>query len=203
MLRDVEAFDDAIDDDASAGLETSKLTESSGLVGRFYSRKNFPSTPSWAKYVEPAVEGGIHGVQSASASGLLLLTVDGHTFALTFGYGRSFLDRAKIERRFGLKVALNLIDEKQIRSLDTKLFDETVVSRNTKTRRTAELPAFGVDILRDIVRAVTGVAPPSSGYKGVLPFFSRLTLMQTVRDLNRLGFTKIALARVPLEEPST
>lgn len=36
-----------------------------------------------------------------------------------------------------------------------------------------------------------------------LPFFSRLTLMQTVRDLNRLGFTKIALARVPVEEPST
>lgn len=103
----------------------------------------------------------------SSASGLLLLTVDGHTFALTFGYGRSFLDQTKIERRFGLKVALNLIDEKQIRSLDTKLFDEMVVSRNTQTSRTAELPAFGVDILRDIVRAVTGIAPPSSGYKGV------------------------------------
>lgn len=76
--------------------------------------------------MEPAVEGGIHGVQSASASGLLLLTADGHTLALTFGYGRSFLDQSKIERRFGLKVALNLIDEKQIRSLDTKLFDEMV-----------------------------------------------------------------------------
>lgn len=42
-----------------------------------------------------------------------------------------------------------------------------VVSRNTQTSRTAELPAFGVDILRDIVRAVTGIAPPYSGYKGV------------------------------------
>lgn len=31
-----------------------------------------------------------------------------------------------------------------------------------------------------------------------LPFFSRLTLMQTVRNLNRLGFTKVALARVPV-----
>jgi uncharacterized protein (TIGR04141 family) len=167
LLRDVEQFDDAIDDDASAGLEISQLTESSGLAGRFYSKKNFASTPSWAKYVEPAVEGGIHGVQSASASGLLVLSVDDHTFALTFGYGRSFLDQAKIERRFGLKVALNLIDEKQIRSLDTKLFDEMVVSKNTQTSRTAELPAFGVDILRDIVRAVTGIAPKSTGYKGV------------------------------------
>ncbi len=32
-----------------------------------------------------------------------------------------------------------------------------------------------------------------------LPFFSRLTLMQTVRDLNRLGFTRVALARVPVQ----
>ena len=167
LLRDIENVDDAIADDASAGLEISELTGSSGLAGRFYSKKNFPSTPSWAKYVESAVEGGVHGVQSASASGLLVLTVDGHAFALTFGYGRSFLDQAKIERRFGLKVALNLIDEKQIRSLDTKVFDEMVVSKNTQTSRTAELPAFGVDILRDIVRAVTGIAPESSGYKGV------------------------------------
>lgn len=33
---------------------------------------------------------------------------------------------------------------------------------------------------------------------GWLPFFSRLTLMQTVRDLSRLGFTKVALTRVPV-----
>lgn len=36
-----------------------------------------------------------------------------------------------------------------------------------------------------------------------LPFFSRLTLMQTVRDLNRLGFTKVALVRVPVAAAPT
>lgn len=36
-----------------------------------------------------------------------------------------------------------------------------------------------------------------------LPFFSRLTLMQTVRDLNRLGFMKVALVRVPLTMEET
>lgn len=167
LLRDVDQVDDAIDKEAELGLQVSELIERSGLDGRFYSKKNFPRTPSWAKYVEPAIQGGIQGVQSASASGLLVLRVDDRLFALTFGYGRSFLDQAKIERRFGLKVALNLIDEKQIRSLDTKLFDEMVVSKNTQTSRTAELPAFGVDVLRDIVRAVTGIAPASTGYKSV------------------------------------
>lgn len=167
LLRDIDKFDDALAEDAGKGLDSSKLSQASGLAGRFYSKKSFTRTPGWVKYLDPAVDGGVQGLQSASASGLLILKVDSHTFALTFGYGRSFLNQAKIERRFGLKVVLNLIDERQIRSLDTKKFDEMVVSTNTQTSRTTELPTFGVDILRDIVRAVTGIAPQNSGYKSL------------------------------------
>lgn len=167
LLRDVGDLDSALAEDVVKSLDVSELKKASGLTGRFYSKKSYPRTPSWAKYVEPVVDGGVQGVQSASSSGLLLLKVDGNTFALTFGYGRTFLDQAKIERRFGLKVALNLIDERQIRSLDTKKFDEMVVSTNTQTSRTTELPTFGVDIIRDILRAVTGIAPTGSSYKSL------------------------------------
>lgn len=167
LLRDIADLDDALADDVAKTLDVSELTQASGLTGRFYSKKSFSKKPAWATYLDPAVNGGVQGLQSSSASGLLLLQVDGHTYALTFGYGRSFLDQAKIERRFGLKVALNLIDEHQIRSLDTKKFDEMVVSTNTQTSRTTELPTFGVDVLRDILRAVTGVAPETSGYKSL------------------------------------
>lgn len=169
LLRDIEDFDDALADDVPSSLTISYLSQDSGLTGRFYWKKHFPSTPPWVKYLEPAVEGGLVGLgsSSASASGLLVVTVDEHTYALTFGYGRSFLSQAKIERRFGLKVALNLIDPRQIRSLDTKVFNEMVVSKNTQTSRTSDLPTFEVDTLRDILRAVTGVAPKGSGFKGV------------------------------------
>lgn len=167
LLRDVKVCDDALAQDVKAELMTSDLTEDSGLHGRFYVRKSFVRTPGWVKYVEPAVEGGVHGVQSASAAALLIVQVDGRTFALTFGYGRGFLNPARIERRFGLKVVLNLIDERQIRSLDTKKFDEMVVSTNTQTSRTTELPTFGVDVLRDILRAATGVAPTGSGFRSL------------------------------------
>lgn len=167
LLRDIADLGDAIADDVVNTLEVSDLTQASGLTGRFYSKKSFSRKPGWVTYLDAIVDGGVPGLQSSSASGLLLLQVDGHTFALTFGYGRSFLNQARIERRFGLKVALNLIDERQIRSLDTKKFDEMVVSTNTQTSRTTELPTFGVDILRDILRAVTGKAPESSGYKSL------------------------------------
>jgi uncharacterized protein (TIGR04141 family) len=56
---------------------------------------------------------------------------------------------------------------------------------------------------RDKVTVTYAVIANSSA-TGVewLPFFSRLTLMQTVRDLNRLGFTKVALVRVPVQAGS-
>src|SRR5690606_22874756 len=71
----------------------------------------------------------------------------------------------------------------------------TGAPRDILAARLKSLEAAGV-----IHRELYEQRPPRYDY---LPFFSRLTLMQTVRDLNRLGFTKIALARVPVEEPST
>ncbi|MFZ2501455.1 MAG: hypothetical protein WAW88_02115 [Nocardioides sp.] len=61
------------------------------------------------------------------------------------------------------------------------------------------MPPSTAGIDRDKV-TITHAVIANSKAMGVewLPFFSRLTWMQTVRDLNRLGFTKIALARVPV-----
>lgn len=165
LLQDVSCFEEALND--GRALESRELAGESGLDGCFYWAERYPATPSWAKYLGPVVEGGVPDLKSASASGLLLLRVDGRTFALTFGYARSFLDQSRIERRFGLKVALSLIDEDRIRSLDTKMYDEMVVAKNTQTSRTTDLPSFGVDVMRDILRAVSGVAPPDSGYRTI------------------------------------
>ena len=167
LLQDVTDVPDALAEDLPKSIGPQILTPESGLSGAFYSSATPPSPPSWASYLDPVLVGGAPALRSASASGVLILKVDTHFFALTFGYGRSFLNPAKVQRRFGLRVALNVIDDKQIRSLDTKTFDEMVVSRNTQSSRTSELPTFGVDILRDILRAVTGKAPKGSPYKSI------------------------------------
>jgi uncharacterized protein (TIGR04141 family) len=85
-----------------------------------------------------------------------VVQVDGRFYAFTFGYGRGLLNPRKIVPQFGLRVALNRIDPRQIRSLDTKTFEDMVVSRATQASKSSELPTFGVDVSRDILRAVTG-----------------------------------------------
>jgi uncharacterized protein (TIGR04141 family) len=62
----------------------------------------------------------------------------------------------------------------------------------------ARIPPGSSPPNRDKVTVTYAVIANSSA-TGVewLPFFSRLTLMQTVRSLKRLGFSRVALVRVP------
>ena len=155
LLRDLVRPSDAIASDKRP--DSAPLDQDSGLDGTFFITARRASSPSWVSLVSPVVTASLDTLKSSSASGLLVLKVNEHFFAFTFGYGRSFLDLAKVEHQFGLKVALNRIDPSQIRSLDTKTFEDMVVTRNTQVSKSAELPSFGVDVSRDILRAVTGV----------------------------------------------
>jgi uncharacterized protein (TIGR04141 family) len=127
-----------------------------GIEGIFYYEARPASPPAWLNYVQGVLVAPPQRLSSSSASGLLVLKSSGRFFAITFGYGRGLLDLSKIEHRFGLRVALNRIDPGQIRSLDTKTFEDLVVTKNTQTSRSSELPTFGVDVSRDILRAATG-----------------------------------------------
>ena len=40
--------------------------------------------------------------------------------------------------------------------MDTKTFEDIVVTKRTQTSRSSDLPSFRINIARDIVRAVTG-----------------------------------------------
>jgi uncharacterized protein (TIGR04141 family) len=41
--------------------------------------------------------------------------------------------------------------------MDTKTFEDLVVSKSTQSSKSSDLPAFGVDVFRDILRGVAGV----------------------------------------------
>ncbi|WZH51581.1 MAG: TIGR04141 family sporadically distributed protein [Nocardioides alkalitolerans] len=154
MQAGVQEFSEARSDEKHA--EEFELAAEHGIDGRFYRAPSVPRTPPWVGFIEPIVTGSLGDVRSSSASGLLLIRVEGRIFAFTFGFGRSLLDLSRIEHRFGLKVALNRVDPTQLRSLDTKAFEDLVVTTTTQVSKNAELPAFGVDVSRDILRAATG-----------------------------------------------
>ncbi|UTD06345.1 TIGR04141 family sporadically distributed protein [Treponema denticola] len=69
-------------------------------------------------------------MKNQSTRAILFLKTKSRIFAFTFGYGRCLLRDELIVNDFGFRIAINAIDPKQIRSLDTaKLEALTVQSR--------------------------------------------------------------------------
>lgn len=98
---------------------------------------------------------------SQSSSAVLAVPVEDQTghprlFALCFGGGHFLIDPAKIERNFGLKVVLNTVSRRNLRSLDSATLDATVFQRRTQASRNSDLSGFGIDVQRDLLRVAAG-----------------------------------------------
>jgi uncharacterized protein (TIGR04141 family) len=177
LLQHVNAPEDAVNSEKSA-LRVD-AAESSGINGAVFFQHSSVNPPRWVIEIQPVLSDPITGVFSASASGVLVLKESDRWFALSFGYGRSLLNPAVIVRQFGLRVALNLIDPARLRSMDTKTFEDLVVSKSTQSSKSSDLPAFGIDISRDILRGVAGV-PRDSALAGRLHGADAITLVTKV-----------------------
>lgn len=154
LLKDIKDFSDALNEDKEPARMV--LNQASGLEGEFWWSARDPSAPPWVAFIGDLVSEIPDQLQSSSASGLLILQVAESFFALTFGYGRGFLRPETIVRGFGLKVALNRIDSQQMRSMDTKAYEDLVVAKTTQSSKSTEVRTFGIEPMRDILRAVTG-----------------------------------------------
>ncbi|MGH2572187.1 MAG: DUF6119 family protein [Actinomycetota bacterium] len=123
--------------------------------GRLFVRARF-GRPPWVGFVETGttdVIGVASGVRAAAA-----LFVEGadRLFAYLFGYGKSLLRPESIERDFGLKVTLNSVDPLRLRSVDVHTLEELTLHTSRQVSRGSSLDAFGLDVTRDVLRAVAG-----------------------------------------------
>jgi uncharacterized protein (TIGR04141 family) len=115
-----------------------------------------PHPPGWAAYLASHVAEPLEGLFTASASAVLLLEAKGRVFAVTFGQGRHLLDAEALEQDFGLRIVLNTVAPDQLKSVDAKTIEETTVHTRRDVSRDSAFSAFGLDISRDLLRAVTG-----------------------------------------------
>lgn len=123
-----------------------------------YTQRSTPYPPKWLKFFDGNVSGPIEGLMNSSSSAALLVKASGKIFGFTFGYGKNFFNINEIEDTFGLKVALNSIDPDKIRSVDVKNLDTVVRQSKVQTSQAGSVDNFGLNIDKDILNAVTGLA---------------------------------------------
>ncbi|MCY3857481.1 MAG: TIGR04141 family sporadically distributed protein [Gammaproteobacteria bacterium] len=98
---------------------------------------------------------GIDNFQTRSICAVLAFRVDGRICASTFAHGWMYLNEAVLETDFGLRVALNSLDEKNLKRLErTNLADAMRGVALSPFQR--DFSSFGFDDALDLVRRLSG-----------------------------------------------
>jgi len=93
---------------------------------------------------------------SASAKAILFVETSERIFAITFGYGRSFLKPGVWEEGFGLKVLVNIIDPENVKSVDKKNMSITPKLVTEQATIKSSVSDFGIDIEQELLQGMTG-----------------------------------------------
>lgn len=142
---------------ADAPVDTYPMADTLGIDGVLCVRRSAEKRPNWGAVLDEVAGRVIPDLANRSSSAVLLLRVDGDIFAFAFGYGRYLIEQARFVQDFGLRTALNTLDDKSLRSVDLHTLEDQPVQKKSQAARDSEVSVFGIDILRDVLRAVTGV----------------------------------------------
>ncbi|MDQ0086585.1 uncharacterized protein (TIGR04141 family) [Variovorax boronicumulans] len=114
-LGDGQLFADLL---ADAPVDTYSMADTLGIDGVLCVRQSAEKRPSWGSVLDEVAGRVIPDLANRSSSAVLLLRVDGDIFAFAFGYGRYLIEQSLFVQDFGLRTALNTLDDKSLRSVD-------------------------------------------------------------------------------------
>lgn len=121
--------------------------------------------PTWLSFLQEGSNQEIKAISNTSTRALLFINLEDKMFAITFGYGQHMLRDDCYERGFGFKVTINSVDPLKLRSIDIANIEELTVQTRKQTSKSSSMDAFGLNILSDLMCAVTG--EPSDKTLGV------------------------------------
>lgn len=153
-LTDGQSFADLL---TETPVDSYRIADGLDIDGVLYVKRSSEKRPAWGITLDEVTGVVIPGLANKSSSAVLLLRVDDDIFAFTFGYGRHLIEQSLFVQDFGLRTALNTLDEKSLRSVDLHTLEDQPVQKKSQAARDSEVGVFGIDILRDVLRAVTGV----------------------------------------------
>lgn len=140
-----------------------KLKQAFGLEGMIYYDDSSSKAPKWKSDLDKIAIEELDMKDNTSNKAVLLVRIAGRIMAVVFGYGRTLLKEECIVRNFGLRVALNIIDQTKMRSVDAATIENTVVNTQRQTTYNTSQDEFGLSTTSEIMKGIAGV-PREQGY---------------------------------------
>lgn len=126
------------------------------LDGKLYIKFPITKKPKWSTFTESLIGYPLDELSNHSSSAVLIIKSSNITMAFTFGYGRALIDTKYFVPDFGIKTALNTLNHDSLRSVDLLTLDDQAVQKKSQASRESGVSVFGIDISKDVLRAVTG-----------------------------------------------
>lgn len=154
----IEAFEDVFSEEAALKLghpSTRRVDDPSfGDGARLYVFVGDNHTPKWLTEVRRHFDVPGH-IATSSAAGVLLFWRGNRLFASTFAHGWMYLDEHRFEGDFGLRAAINALDDGKLKRIErANLGDALRAVALSPFQR--GLMSFGLDDALDLIRKISG-----------------------------------------------
>jgi uncharacterized protein (TIGR04141 family) len=155
---------------------TGPISNWGGITGsEVYYGKAYSGPPSWVDFIASGTKTVLSKLNNSGAIALIFIPTGKRYMVFSFGHTISKLSAIGFERDFGLKVVLNTVDPKKIKSVDSKLVDTVVLSKRTQSSKENTISEFGIDVHKDLLRSVIG-KPLNNTFASVVAGSDTLTL---------------------------
>ncbi len=157
LVKDEYAFLDATEFiKSTAQVNGYELDNQHELEGKLFVKISTEKKPKWSVFTENITGASLDELANRSSSAVLIIKTQNLTMAFTFGYGRFLIDTKYFVHDFGIKTALNTLNHDSLRSVDLFTLDDQAVQKKAQASRESGISVFGIDISKDVLRAVTG-----------------------------------------------
>ncbi len=163
-------------------------------TGTLLIRRSPDKTPGWIDgFFERKLETEKWMTSNVSAVLIVPITISNGSvriFALTFGYGRSWLANEAIERRFGLKCVLNSVQPNSLRQIRKTLVSGNARKSSEQMPRKASISDFSLDYEQDLLEGITAVGNIENLLEGPVTGSDALTVNTTATLSNVADYLK-------------
>lgn len=141
-------------------IDSSKSSQSENLVMgqrevKLFLRKS-SNPPAWSKLFSET-EITPNTFNQNSISGALAIPIHNEIIIFTFGHGRSLINKQSIVRGFGLRVAMNLGDPRQLKSIDKATLDRVSLNTRSQSSKNTGVENFNFEFDHEIMRSITAI----------------------------------------------
>lgn len=177
LLHNTNDFEECLKDDFKGSQFHELDVEKHNIFkeGRIYIASTEENTVEWLdtlnSYTKDFLEGDLYKNKSNKA--VLMLKYEKseekkeYIFSLVYGYGRTMLDDRYIVKNFGLRTAVNLIEESNIKSLNSLNISRDYIDIQRQALSYVSHSDLQVNTNADILKSISGKAPSSSNFSSM------------------------------------